>query len=370
MSLKGYAFLDLFFLSVKFILISAKMHSGLLSGHFLRVFPPSFNLLCFLFVLAIVPQNKISKGPLIRAKMNDLMTKSFMNYVELKKQALKDLEAGPDIELSDLSLEDEENLGQFFEEVGAIKGDIEILYDLLRNLKDVDGEMKSVHDSNPLKFLRERMDLDMVSVLKRARAIKARLELLDRSNADNRRLYGYKEGGSVDRTRVSVTNGLRKKLRDIMKEFQSLREKIVAENREGLRRKVYAETGVLVRESLAEEMVYNGRMLQSLAEKAETQQHEVIERENAMKEIEKNLMELHQIFLDMAVLVEVQGEEIDNIEHNMVKAGAYVRDATKNLQVAKEYQSGRNKCRVIGGALLLVFVFVLLISTIVSLSTS
>ena len=34
----------------------------------------------------------------------------------------------------------------------------------------------------------------------------------------------------------------------------------------------------------------------------------------AVLELERSLMELHQIFLDMAVLVEAQGEMLDNIE--------------------------------------------------------
>ena len=33
-----------------------------------------------------------------------------------------------------------------------------------------------------------------------------------------------------------------------------------------------------------------------------------------MRELEKSLLDLHQIFLDMAVLVEAQGEMLDNIE--------------------------------------------------------
>ena len=34
----------------------------------------------------------------------------------------------------------------------------------------------------------------------------------------------------------------------------------------------------------------------------------------AVKDLEQSLLELHQIFLDMAVLVEAQGEMLDNIE--------------------------------------------------------
>ncbi len=40
---------------------------------------------------------------------------------------------------------------------------------------------------------------------------------------------------------------------------------------------------------------------------------EIHERHEAVKELEKSLLDLHQIFLDMAVLVEAQGEMLDNI---------------------------------------------------------
>jgi hypothetical protein len=41
---------------------------------------------------------------------------------------------------------------------------------------------------------------------------------------------------------------------------------------------------------------------------------EIQERSRAVKDLEASLLELHQIFLDMAVLVEAQGEMLDNIE--------------------------------------------------------
>jgi syntaxin 1B/2/3 len=51
----------------------------------------------------------------ILAKMNDLMTKSFLSYVDLKKQAQKDIEAN-------LEDSDEPNLSQFFQEVDGRNG--------------------------------------------------------------------------------------------------------------------------------------------------------------------------------------------------------------------------------------------------------
>ncbi len=41
---------------------------------------------------------------------------------------------------------------------------------------------------------------------------------------------------------------------------------------------------------------------------------EIAERASAVKDLERQLLGLHQIFLDMAVLVEAQGEMLDNIE--------------------------------------------------------
>eukprot|EP00873_Tetraselmis_striata_P002570 jgi/Tetstr1/422834/TSEL_013625.t1 len=51
---------------------------------------------------------------------------------------------------------------------------------------------------------------------------------------------------------------------------------------------------------------------------------EIQERHSAVKELERSLLELHQIFMDMAVLVEQQGEMLNNIEAQVAKSVDYV----------------------------------------------
>ena len=59
---------------------------------------------------------------------------------------------------------------------------------------------------------------------------RARLESLDRANAAQRRLpAGCREGTPLDRTRTAVTAGLRKKLKDLMLDFQALRQRMMSE---------------------------------------------------------------------------------------------------------------------------------------------
>jgi syntaxin 1B/2/3 len=296
--------------------------------------------------------------------MNDLMTKSFLSYVDLKKQAMKDLETELNIEMGNFDPVDEQNLSQFFEEVAAIKSDMEEITNLLLNLQDLNEETKSSHSANVLRGLRDRINSDMVTVLRKAKNIKARLELLDRSNEANRKVSGeYKEGSPIDRTRISVTNGLRVKLRDMMNDFQCLREKIVREHKEGLKRRYYAATGEEPSEEDVEKIILGGGQVNVFEGKADLIM-ENKERHEALKEIQRSLTELHQVFLDMAVLVETQGEQINDIEENVARAGADINGGTNRLLHAKQMK--KRKWAYWMGALVLVLLFLCFISILAS----
>ena len=72
----------------------------------------------------------------------------------------------------------------------------------------------------------------------------------------------------------------------------------------------------------------------------------------------------------MAVMVEAQGEKMDDIEHHVLHASHYVKDGTKNLQSAKEYQKKSRKWMCIGIILLLILILVIVIPVVTSLSSS
>lgn len=264
--------------------------------------------------------------------MNDLMTKSFLSYVELKKQAQEDLEMGVE-----LSQKDEENLATFFNQVESIKSDMQEITHLLLDLQTLNEETKSTHSAKILRGLRDRMDSDMVAVVRKTKTVKASLDALDKSNVANRRAYA--EGSAVDRTRVSTTNGLRVKLGDTMRGFQALREKIMADYKDGLRRRYYNATGEHPSEEVIEEMVLGGGKIQEKAGK----DLEERERHEAVMDIWRSLNKLHQVFLDMAVLVEAQGQQIDDIERNVAAAASFVSGGTNSLFYAKQMKKEGRK---------------------------
>ncbi|XP_074558035.1 syntaxin-111-like [Curcuma longa] len=309
--------------------------------------------------------------------MNNLITKSFYSYADLKKEALKDLESGgseveASIEMAATGADG--HLYQFFEEAEVVKEEMASIRNLLERLQAANEESKSTHKPEALLRLRDRINGDIVQVLKTARAIRGRLESMDRSNDANRRLSGCREGTPVDRTRTAVTNGLRKKLKEIMMEFQALRQRMMAEYRETVERRYFTLTGETASEEVIERIIAGGES-EGMMRKAVLEQgrgtvaaaiQEIQDRHDAAKEVERSLLELHQVFLDMAVMVEAQGEQMDDIEHHVANASHYVKDGTKELKCAKEYQRSSRKWLCIA----IIFLLILVLVVVIPIATS
>ena len=220
---------------------------------------------------------------------------------------------------------------------------MEEITNLLFDLQNLSEKTKSTHSPKLLRGLGDQMDSDMVSVLRKAKIVKARLEVLEKSNLTNRKiLEACREGSTVDRTRISITNDLRTKLREMMNDFQSLRERILSDHKENMKRRYYSATGEVPSEEVIEKIVSGSVKIDMFEGKKEVNL-ENRERHEAVMEIQRSLNKLHQVFLDMAVLVEIQGEQIDDIEHNVVNAGSFINGGTNSLHYAKQMKKKNRK---------------------------
>ena len=91
---------------------------------------------------------------------------------------------------------------------------------------------------------------------------------------------------------------------------------------------------------------------------------EIQERHDAVKDIEKNLKELHQVFLDMAVLVEAQGEQLNDIADNVGRAHSFVNRGTQQLQTARVLQKNTRKWTCYAIIILLVIILLVVLFTV------
>lgn len=89
---------------------------------------------------------------------------------------------------------------------------------------------------------------------------------------------------------------------------------------------------------------------------------EIQERHDTVIVLERNLKELHQVFMDMAILVETQGDQLDDIESHVNRANSFVRGGTKQLQVARKTQMNTRKWTCYGILLLLIVIAIIVLS--------
>ncbi|MCL7047171.1 hypothetical protein MKW94_015518 [Papaver nudicaule] len=291
--------------------------------------------------------------------MNDLLTNSF------------EFPRG-DIQRNTLKNSGELGLDAHFKQVEDIEKEIDKLNRILKKLQDENEESKSTSKAPTMKAIKQRMAKDVDEVSRIALLAKAKIEQLDRENLANRQKPGAGKGTAIDRTRTASTLALKKKLRDKMSEFQTLRQTIHQEYRDVVERRVFTVTGQRVDEDIIDHLIETGESEQIFQKAIQEQGRgqilgtlaEIQERHETVKELEGKLLDLQQIFLDMAVMVEAQGEILDNIESQVSSAVAHVNLGNNALQKAKKRQKNSRKWTCIAILILLIIIIIALVSVL------
>ncbi|CAH8364199.1 unnamed protein product [Eruca vesicaria subsp. sativa] len=292
--------------------------------------------------------------------MNDLLKGSFeLPRGESSRQG--------DVELGEQG--GDQGLEEFFKKVQDIDKQYEKLDKLLKKLQASHEESKAVTKAPAMKAIKKKMEKDVDEVGSIARFIKGKLEELDRENLANRQKPGCGKGSGVDRSRTATTLSLKKKFKDKMAEFQVLRENIQQEYREVVDRRIF--TGMFFLDTI-DELIETGNSEQIFQKAIQEQGRgqvmdtlaEIQERHDAVRDLEKKLLDLQQIFMDMAVLVDAQGEMLDNIESQVSNAVDHVQSGNTALQRAKSLQKSSRKWMCIAIIILLIVVAVIVVGVL------
>ncbi|CAI9772739.1 unnamed protein product [Fraxinus pennsylvanica] len=299
--------------------------------------------------------------------MNDLLTDSFVGDAKGSPSREHDIEIGAHYprSSSDLGMEG------FNQQIDEVEKQVDKLSGLLTELKEANEESKSVTKASAMKAVRKCMEKDVDGVGMIARNVKMKIEAITKDNLANRQKSGCEKGTAVDRLRMNMTNSLTTNFKDLMTAFQNLRQKIDEEYREVVERRVITVTGTRPDEETINNLIETGNSEQIFQKAIETGRGEVLstleeiqERHDAVKEIEQKLLDLHQIHLDMGVLVEAQGEILDNIESQVRNAVDHVNMGTDALHTAKSLQKKSRKCMMISIILLLFIAIIIVLSVL------
>ncbi|KAL2474185.1 syntaxin [Forsythia ovata] len=258
--------------------------------------------------------------------MNDLLTDSFVGDAKGSPSREPDIEMGTRFPRSNSDM----GMEAFNKQIQEVEKQVDKLTGLLTKLKDANEESKSVTKASAMKAIRKRMEKDVDEVGKIARNVKAKIEAINKDTLRQKIDEEYRE--VVERRVITGLN-----------DSDTINNLIETGNSEQIFQKAIQESG-------------RGEVLSTL--------EEIQERHDAVKEIEQKLLDLHQIYLDMAVLVEAQGEILDNIESQVSNAVDHVQSGTTALQNAKKLQKNSRKWMCIAIIILLIIIAITVVGVI------
>lgn len=260
-------------------------------------------------------------------------------------------------------------MADFFKEIGVVQDEVNNVKLLLQKIKATNQESRGVHKAEALKALQGQMDADVAAVTKSARFMKAKLTELDKANFAHRQVRGCEQGSAIDRQRIGLTNNQRRKLKELMDEFQALRATMMDEYKQTIGRRYYTVTGKHADEDTIDNMIRTGEsetfLQQAIRQtgRAELMEtiREVQERHDGAKSIEQQFMELHTIFMQISVYVEEQGQMINDIEANVKDSASFVERGNQQLDGARRLRRRKRKCTCISVLLLIVIIIILIV---------
>jgi len=122
------------------------------------------------------------------------------------------------------------------------------------------------------------------------------------------------------------------------------KENIIRTAEINLNRKLTEEESqqVIENPNLMQEMLKN-KLLSGAHQGLKNALYDIEERHKDLLNLEKNVNEIHKMFVDLSLLVNLQGEMIDNIEANVKSAKEAVFHAEEDLILSRNNLSGARK---------------------------
>lgn len=244
---------------------------------------------------------------------------------------------------------------EFFEQVEEIRGSVDII---ANNVEEVKKKHSAIL-SNPVNDQKTKEELDeLMAVIKRAaNKVRGKLKLIE--NAIDHDEQG---AGNADlRIRKTQHSTLSRRFVEVMTDYN----KTQTDYRERCKGRIQRQldiAGKQVGDEDLEEMIESGNpgvFTQGIitdTQQAKQTLADIEARHNDIMKLESSIRELHDMFMDMAMLVESQGEMVDRIEYNVEHAKEFVDRAVADTKKAVQYQSkARRKkiCILVTGVILI-----------------
>ncbi|KYO39575.1 syntaxin-2 isoform C [Alligator mississippiensis] len=194
---------------------------------------------------------------------------------------------------------------------------------------------------NPEGRTKEELEDLNKEIKKIANKVRAKLKTIELSFEQDENANRTSVDLRIRKTQHSV---LSRKFVEVMTEYNET-QTLFRERSKGRIQRQLEITGKTTTDEELEEMLESGNpsifTFDIISDSQITRQalNEIESRHKDIMKLESSIRELHDMFMDMAMFVETQGEMINNIEKNVMNASDYVEHAKEETKKAVKYQS-------------------------------
>ena len=245
----------------------------------------------------------------------------------------------------------------FFQDVDAVKADISVIKIASGTIDEVNAESVMATTSEKEKELSERLTPLVMETNKTAKRCKVLLSALKEENDKLKLDDTGKIKPSELRIRENLCNTLTRKFIEELKNYQKAQTNYKTEIKNKVKRQVHIvkpdaseeEISNIMNDSAGRDKLYKSQILKGVADPIKNAYKNVADKYQDVLTLEASVAELHQMFLDFALLTEQQGEMLDQIEYQVRSAGEYIDDGNVDIQSAIKYQASirKKQCCVI-----------------------
>lgn len=293
----------------------------------------------------------------------------------MARDRLKDLKACQDqngqddsftsIEMSDLNrVRGTTSVEEFYKECEGLVSSIERLAKSVDDVKKKHSELLSAPQTDD--NVKKQLETLMEGIQREANRIKIKLKQMEQANDQ----MGQQHQLSAEhRIRCTQHQMLTRKFIDVITDYQLTQ----ADYRDRCKARIQRQleiTGRVTTDDEIEEMIESGnpaiftRGIEMETQQAKQSLAEIEARHSDIMKLEKSIMELKDLFVDLATLVEVQGEMVNRIENHVALSKSHVGGASEEVKTATAYRSKATMKKIICYTILIVFVVAVVLTAI------
>ncbi|CAF1586028.1 unnamed protein product [Rotaria sp. Silwood1] len=277
-------------------------------------------------------------------------------------------DSDPDAAYVAINMEDNSRfMSDFFAHIDSLRINIDKISELVEEVKRLHSTILAAPQADDRT--KEELEEKMADIKRIANDVRLKLKKMEQEQEQSQTSATRTQAQlRIEKSQLFV---LTQQFRDVMNNYNQVQLGYRQKCKERIQRQLEI-TGRSVTEGEVEEMLESGNpavFTQGImVETAQAKQSlaDIEARHGDIMKLEKSIRELHDMFIDMAALVQTQGEMIDRIEYNVVQSENFVKAASTDTKKAVKFQSAaRRKLFIIIGIIAAVIVVLVIILAIV-----